>query len=156
MAANKAKSKIRGMCLALSTGLVRTIGIARAKAKIGLIKLVFNIRRLVTLEKWPPPGRRTSTKPEKIVAKLRQVDVLVDRRDRGRASVKFTDGSSHRHHRQSAKAPPDPLRHHHHGYSSRRSRSLRQSGAWPIARQPLNCAVQHRNRGLPVPCVFPP
>ena len=76
MAANKAKSKIPGMCLALSTGLVRTIGIARAKAKIGLIKLVFNIRRLVTLEKWPPPGRRTSTKPEKIVAKLRQVDVL--------------------------------------------------------------------------------
>ena len=47
-----------------------------ARRKIGLIKLIFNIRRLVTLEKWPPPGRRTSTKPEKIVAKLRQVDVL--------------------------------------------------------------------------------
>ena len=34
-----------------AAGLVRTIGIARAKAKIGLIKPVYNIRRLVTLER---------------------------------------------------------------------------------------------------------
>ena len=30
---------------------VRTIGIARAKAKIGLQNLAYNIRRLVTLER---------------------------------------------------------------------------------------------------------
>jgi hypothetical protein len=31
--------------------VVRTIGIARAKAKIGLQNLAYNIRRLVTLER---------------------------------------------------------------------------------------------------------
>jgi len=31
--------------------IVRTIGIVRAKAKIGLQNLVYNIRRLVTLER---------------------------------------------------------------------------------------------------------
>ena len=31
--------------------IVRTIGIARAKAKIGLQNLAYNIRRLVTLER---------------------------------------------------------------------------------------------------------
>jgi hypothetical protein len=31
--------------------IVRTIGIARAKVKIGLQNLVYNIRRLVTLER---------------------------------------------------------------------------------------------------------
>ena len=34
--------------------LVRTIGAVRAKAKIGLQNLVYNIRRLVTLEKMAP------------------------------------------------------------------------------------------------------
>ena len=34
--------------------LVRTIGIVRAKAKIGLQNLVYNIRRLVTLERMAP------------------------------------------------------------------------------------------------------
>ena len=31
--------------------LVRTIGIVRARAKIGLQNLVYNVRRLVTLER---------------------------------------------------------------------------------------------------------
>jgi hypothetical protein len=31
--------------------IVRTIGLARAKAKIGLQNLAYNIRRLVTLER---------------------------------------------------------------------------------------------------------
>ena len=31
--------------------IIRTIGIARAKAKIGLQNLAYNIRRLVTLER---------------------------------------------------------------------------------------------------------
>src|SRR5260221_7255206 len=34
--------------------IVRTIGIARAKAKIGLQNLAYNIRRLVTLSAWLP------------------------------------------------------------------------------------------------------
>ena len=106
MAANKAKSKIRGIVFgAHSTGLVRTIGIARAKAKIGLIKLVFNIRRLVTLERmaaaWKADFDQAGKDRGQVAAggradRARQVCRgcdPVDRRDRGRASVKFTDGS---------------------------------------------------------------
>jgi IS5 family transposase len=32
--------------------IVRTIGMVRARAKIGLQNLAYNIRRLVTLERW--------------------------------------------------------------------------------------------------------
>jgi transposase, IS5 family len=57
--ANRAKSKIRARIEHVfgaqqnSVGgrIVRTIGIARARAKIGLQNLVYNIRRLVTLER---------------------------------------------------------------------------------------------------------
>lgn len=57
--ANRAKSKIRSRIEHVfgaqqnSVGgrIVRTIGIARARAKIGLQNLVYNIRRLVTLER---------------------------------------------------------------------------------------------------------
>ena len=56
-AANRAKSRIRARIEhvfgAQQTGgrLVRTIGIVRARAKIGLQNLVYNIRRLATLER---------------------------------------------------------------------------------------------------------
>jgi IS5 family transposase len=58
-AANRAKSKVRARVehvfgaqeMAPGGRLVRTIGIVRAKAKIGLQNLVYNIRRLVTLER---------------------------------------------------------------------------------------------------------
>jgi transposase, IS5 family len=58
-AANRTKSRIRsriehvfGAQQAAPGGrLVRTIGIIRARAKIGLANLVYNIRRLVTLER---------------------------------------------------------------------------------------------------------
>jgi IS5 family transposase len=58
-AANTAKSKVRARIEHVFGGqenapggrLVRTIGIVRAKAKIGLQNLVYNIRRLVTLER---------------------------------------------------------------------------------------------------------
>jgi transposase, IS5 family len=57
--ANRAKSKIRARIEHVfgaqqnSVGgrIVRTIGIARARAKIGLQNLVYNIRRMVTLER---------------------------------------------------------------------------------------------------------
>ena len=57
--ANTAKSKVRARIEhvfgaqenAPGGRLVRTIGIVRAKAKIGLQNLVYNIRRLVTLER---------------------------------------------------------------------------------------------------------
>jgi IS5 family transposase len=57
--ANRQKSKVRARiehvfgAQQTSPGgrIVRTIGIARAKAKIGLQNLVYNIRRLVTLER---------------------------------------------------------------------------------------------------------
>ena len=57
--ANRKKSKIRARvehvfgAQQTSPGgrIVRTIGIARAKAKIGLQNLAYNIRRLVTLER---------------------------------------------------------------------------------------------------------
>ena len=57
--ANRQKSKVRARIEHVfgapqtSPGgrIVRTIGIARAKAKIGLQNLVYNIRRLVTLER---------------------------------------------------------------------------------------------------------
>ena len=57
--ANRKKSRIRVRiehvfgAQETSTGsrLVRTIGIVRARAKIGLQNLVYNIRRLVTLER---------------------------------------------------------------------------------------------------------
>jgi IS5 family transposase len=58
-AANRRKSKIRARIehvfgaqqTARGGRLVRTIGIVRARAKIGLQNLVYNIRRLVTLER---------------------------------------------------------------------------------------------------------
>ena len=58
--ANRQKSKIRARvehvfgAQQTSPGgrLVRTIGIMRAKAKIGLQKLAYNIRRPVTLERF--------------------------------------------------------------------------------------------------------
>ena len=57
--ANRKKSKIRAAsstCSELSRPhrggrMVRTIGIVRARAKIGLQNLAYNIRRLVTLER---------------------------------------------------------------------------------------------------------
>ena len=57
--ANRQKSKVRARIEHVfgaqqnSPGgrIVRTIGIARAKAKIGLQNLAYNIRRLVTLER---------------------------------------------------------------------------------------------------------
>jgi hypothetical protein len=60
--ANRKKSKIRvriehvfGAQETSAGGrLVRTIGIVRARAKIGLQNLVYNVRRLVTLERMAP------------------------------------------------------------------------------------------------------
>ena len=57
--ANHNRSKIRARVehvfaaqqTALGGGVVRTIGIVRARAKIGLQNLAYNIRRLVTLER---------------------------------------------------------------------------------------------------------
>ena len=57
--ANRAKSKIRARiehvfgAQQTSPGgrIVRTIGILRARAKIGLQNLAYNVRRLVTLER---------------------------------------------------------------------------------------------------------
>lgn len=57
-AANRAKSRIRARIehvfgaqeTAPGGRLVRTIGIVRVRAKIGLQNFVYNIRRLVTLE----------------------------------------------------------------------------------------------------------
>ena len=37
--------------------IIRTIGAVRARAKIGLQNLVYNMRRLVILERWPPHER---------------------------------------------------------------------------------------------------
>ena len=55
-ASNRAKSKVRarvehvfGAQAAMGGHLVRTIGIARAKVKIGLMNLVYNMRRLLQL-----------------------------------------------------------------------------------------------------------
>jgi transposase, IS5 family len=58
-AANRKKSKIRARIehvfgaqeTAPGGRIVRTIGIVRARAKIGLANLAYNIRRLVTLER---------------------------------------------------------------------------------------------------------
>ncbi len=58
-AANRAKSRIRSRIehvfgaqqIASGGRLVRTIGIVRARAKIGLQNLAYNIRRLVTLDR---------------------------------------------------------------------------------------------------------
>jgi hypothetical protein len=55
--ANRKKSQVRARIehvfgvqqTSLGGRLVRTIGIARAKAKIGLQNLVYNIRRMITL-----------------------------------------------------------------------------------------------------------
>ena len=57
-AANRVKSRIRARIehvfgaqeMAPGGRLVRTIGIVRARAKIGLQNFVYNVRRLVTLE----------------------------------------------------------------------------------------------------------
>ena len=57
--ANRKKSKIRvriehvfgAQETSAGSRLVRTIGIVRARAKIGLQNLVYNVRRLVTLER---------------------------------------------------------------------------------------------------------
>ena len=57
-ASNRIKSKIRarvehvfGAQHAMGGHIVRTIGIARARAKIGMMNLVYNMRRLVQLVK---------------------------------------------------------------------------------------------------------
>ena len=58
-AANRKKSKIRARIehvfgaqeTAPGGRIVRTIGMVRARAKIGLANLAYNIRRLVTLER---------------------------------------------------------------------------------------------------------
>ncbi len=39
--------------------MVRTIGIVRARLKIGLQNLAYNMRRLATLERIPPHEDRT-------------------------------------------------------------------------------------------------
>jgi len=44
--------------------IVRTVGIARAKAKIGLQNLAYNIRRLVTLERMAPAGGNVPGAPQ--------------------------------------------------------------------------------------------
>ena len=45
--------------------LIRTISAVRAKAKIGLQNLTYNIRSLVTLTNWPPrEGRRRPKHPD--------------------------------------------------------------------------------------------
>jgi len=57
--ANRKKSKVRvriehvfgAQETSAGSRLVRTIGIVRARAKIGLQNLVYNVRRLVTLER---------------------------------------------------------------------------------------------------------
>ena len=57
--ANRAKSKIRARIehvfgaqeSSVGGRIVRTIGIVRARAKIGLQNLAYNIRRMVTLER---------------------------------------------------------------------------------------------------------
>jgi hypothetical protein len=52
--ANRKKSRVRvfgAQETSAGSRLVRTIGIVRARAKIGLQNLVYNIRRLVTLER---------------------------------------------------------------------------------------------------------
>jgi IS5 family transposase len=57
--ANRKKSQVRARIehvfgaqqTSLGGRLVRTIGIARAQAKIGLQNLVYNIRRMITLER---------------------------------------------------------------------------------------------------------
>ena len=61
--ANAAKSKIRWAVehpFAHQEGImglvIRTVGKARAKIKIGLANLAFNMRRLVWLEGRPAPG----------------------------------------------------------------------------------------------------
>jgi IS5 family transposase len=50
---NRRKSRVRARIEHVfgARRIVRTIGIVRAKAKIGLQNLAYNIRRLVTLER---------------------------------------------------------------------------------------------------------
>jgi transposase, IS5 family len=31
---------------------IRTVGIARARTKIGVVNLVYNLKRLIVLERW--------------------------------------------------------------------------------------------------------
>ena len=62
-AANRVKSRIRARIehgfgtqeTAPGGHILRTIGIVRARLKIGLQNVVYSIRRLATLEGWPPP-----------------------------------------------------------------------------------------------------
>ena len=61
--ANRARSKVRSsiehVCGDQKSRLglfVRTIGIARATAKIGLANLAYNMRRLIWLERRPAPA----------------------------------------------------------------------------------------------------
>jgi IS5 family transposase len=49
--ANRNRSKIRARVEHVLGRIVRTIGIVRARAKIGLQNLIYNIRRLMTLER---------------------------------------------------------------------------------------------------------
>ncbi len=57
--ANGAKSKIRAKIEHIFAeqksrmGLfIRTVGLARARTKIGLANLVYNVKRLIVLERW--------------------------------------------------------------------------------------------------------
>src|SRR3954447_23369931 len=62
--ANRARSKVRSRVehvfghqhTSMGGKIVRTIGLIRAKAKIGLITLVYNISRLACLERTPTPA----------------------------------------------------------------------------------------------------
>ena len=57
--ANGAKSKVRAKIEHIFAeqksrmGLfIRTVGIARARTKIGLANIVYNVKRLIVLERW--------------------------------------------------------------------------------------------------------
>jgi hypothetical protein len=43
----------------MGAGIVRTIGIVRARCKIGMTNLVYNIRRFIILERMAQVARRT-------------------------------------------------------------------------------------------------
>jgi transposase, IS5 family len=66
-AANTTRSKVRARVEhvfgdqknAMGAGIVRTIGIVRARCKIGMTNLVYNIRRFIILERMAQVARRT-------------------------------------------------------------------------------------------------
>ena len=64
-AANKTRSKVRARVEqvfgdqknSMGAGIVRTIGIVRARCKIGMTNLVYNIRRFIFLERMAEVAR---------------------------------------------------------------------------------------------------